>query len=203
MMKNCLIIYAERPVSEHVKEKLAKEIGGEEAAGLYARIVFELLLQLIEAEMENTQIEIWGLSPGDVPFYCEAFPEIRTRLQIGNELGDRLATSFEKSFLAGIENVVIVKAEIPNINRRIITEALEALSEVPVVIGPMSNDDIYLIGMQSPGVPVFQGIIGSDDQLFSNIQSNLTEFEIEYKLLDELKPLDGQDDLINWRNAKT
>ncbi len=201
-MKNCLIVYAERPVSDHVKEKLAIEIGGEEAAGVYARLVFELLLQLIEAGLENTQIEIWGLSPGDVPFYSEAFPEIRTRLQIGNDLGDRLATSFEKSFLAGSGKVVVVKADIPDINKKIIIKAFEDLSEVPVVIGPMNNDDIYLIGMQTPGIPVFHETDGGDDQLLSKIQSNLAEFEVEYRLLDELKPLNSLDDLKNWRNAK-
>ena len=201
-MKNCLIIYAERPVSEHAKEKLANEIGGEEAAGIYARIVFDLLHQMTETELENTQVEIWGLSPGDVPFYSEAFPEFRTRLQIGNDLGDRLAISFEKSFLAGIENVVIVNTEVPNINRRIITEAFKALSEVPVVIGPMSSNDIYLIGMQKPGVPVFQGNNGDDEQLLIKIQNNLTAFEVEYKSLDELKPLNDLNDLKDWRNSQ-
>ena len=157
-MQNYLVVYAERPSAGHVKEALAKEIGEEESYGVYARIVFGLLFELLNSDLDNTQLEIWGLTPGDVPFFYEAFPEVRTRLQIGDDLGDRLATTFEKSFRAQANNVVIVLAEVPNIDTRIIKDAIQKLETVPVVLGPTSNEGIYLLGMQNPGVPIFDGI---------------------------------------------
>jgi len=198
-MENCLVIYAERPSAGHVIAQLAKHVGEEEASGVYARVLFDLIYEVIQADLDETRIEIWGLTPGDVPFFSEAFPEVRTRLQIGIGLEDRLATTFEKTFSGQASNVVIVNAEYPRINLGIIKQAFDALNEASVVLGPTDDNDIYLVGMKNPGIPIFHGVDGSSNA-FLSIIDNLDSINGDYKLLEKMSQLNTYDDIIKWRN---
>ena len=201
-MKKCLIIYSERPSHSHLKELLSKSIGDEEAEGICSRMTFNLLFEMIHANFVDTQLEVWGLSPADVPYFSEAFPEVRSRLQIGGSLSDRLATSFERCFQSGVDAAVIISGNTIGLNRQLIEEAFIRLNSNQLVIGPSFSEGLYLIGMSSPGLPVFTGL-DDDSGLLPKIINNIEVFNIEPKILPQLHTIEMLEDLEYTQRRRT
>ncbi len=46
IVRQHLVIFAKRPLPNHAKTRLGAEIGCEQAAGVYARIVYKLLIEV-------------------------------------------------------------------------------------------------------------------------------------------------------------
>lgn len=103
-----LIVYAKRPLPGCAKTRLGKGIGTENAAGLYARLLYGYLIDLVYARLENTEIELSVASPDDVPFFSSAFPELRVHPQIDGDLGQRMAAFFAQAFDRGAASVCLL-----------------------------------------------------------------------------------------------
>jgi hypothetical protein len=153
-----LIVYAKRPLPGYAKTRLGAAIGATPAAGVYTRLLYTYLLDLLRADLAGTCIELSVASPADVPFFADAFPELVVRPQIKGNLGQRMAASFAQAFAAGAESVVLTGSDVPDLGSRIVHAAFHALETAPVVIGPASDGGYYLIGMRAPGAPLFEGV---------------------------------------------
>ena len=80
--------------------------------------------------------------------------------QRGDDLGERMAHAFEDVFRLGIESVVLVGSDLPDLPSQHIREALAVLRGHPnrIVIGPATDGGYYLIGMNGPHAAIFRGI---------------------------------------------
>ncbi len=52
-MKQHLIVYAKRPLPGYAKTRLGADIGAEQAAGVYARLLYAYLLDLLHAAVPD------------------------------------------------------------------------------------------------------------------------------------------------------
>jgi glycosyltransferase A (GT-A) superfamily protein (DUF2064 family) len=138
MMRH-LIVYAKRPQPGYAKTRLGAAIGMEQAAGVYARLLYAYLLDLVRGGLADTHVEISVASPADVPFFAAAFPELLVRPQVEGDLGQRLAASFAQAFAAGAEVVVVTTSDTPGLDRRLVDAAFRTLGSAPVVIGPAAR----------------------------------------------------------------
>ena len=64
-MKRHLIVYARRPLPDYAKTRLGADIGAEQAAGAYARLLYGYLLDLLSADLADTCIELAVATPAD------------------------------------------------------------------------------------------------------------------------------------------
>ena len=99
-----LIVYAKRPLPGQAKTRLGACIGPEEAAGVYARLLYGYLLDIIahhqgisDRDALVGRLELSVASPDDVGFFSLAFPEFLVRPQIKGDLGQRMAHSFNQA----------------------------------------------------------------------------------------------------------
>jgi len=194
-----LIVVARRPLPGIAKTRLAATVGEEEAAGVYARILYAYLLRLVDADLGPVSVELSVASPDDVPFFAAAFPELKVRAQREGDLGRRLAGSFEDAFAEGAHHVVITASDTPDLDVRLIRAAFDALDRGPAVIGPSADGGYYLLGMRAPGAPLFTGVDWGTSHVLAQTQALARAAGLTMVQLPELIDIDTAADLAAWR----
>lgn len=198
-MTRRLIVYARRPLPGSAKTRLAAAIGEEEAAGVYARILYGYLLRLAKGDLDDISLELSVASAADVPFFSAAFPEFEVRPQREGDLGQRLADSFEASFAAGAQYVVVTASDTPRLDPGLIHAALHALEEVPAVIGPCTDGGYYLLGLRAPGAPLFRGVDWGTRRVLEQTEALARAAGLKMARLPERTDVDTAEDLVVWR----
>ena len=200
-MRRHLIVYAKRPLPGYAKTRLGAAIGAEQAAGVYARLLYAYLLDLLSAPPPDTRIELSVASCADVPFFADAFPELIVRPQAGGDMGQRLAASFAQAFAEGAEAVVLTSSDVPSLDSQAVCAAFEALETVPVVIGPASDGGYYLIGMRAPGAPLFDRVEWSSERVLAQTAALIQAHGLAVTYLPEQDDVDTVGDLEHWRHS--
>lgn len=116
-------------------------------------------------------------------------------VQSGDSFGERMRDAIAWCFSSGVERLVILGADSPQIQPEIIDQAFSLLDDYGIVIGPSPAGGIYLIGItdQFPidGLEkVFEGVE------LSNLANLAHQNEISGYLLPELTDIDIEVDLI-------
>ncbi|MCP4543427.1 MAG: glycosyltransferase [Chloroflexi bacterium] len=199
-MKQHLIVYAKRPFPGYAKTRLGASIGAEQAAGVYARLLYTYLLDLLQADLTDTHIELSAASPTDVLFFADAFPELVVRPQIKGSLGQRMAASFAQAFTAGAEIVVLTGSDIPGLDSQIVRMAFRALETAPVAIGPASDGGYYLIGMRAPNICLFEEIEWSSDRVLTQTETLVKAQGLDIAYLPEQFDIDTAEEFERWRH---
>ena len=199
-MRRHLIVYAKRPLPGYVKTRLGAAIGAEQAAGVYARLLYTYLLDLLRADLTDTQIILSVACPADVPFFAAAFPELAVRPQVGGDLGQRMAASFAQAFAQGADAVVLTGSDVPDLDAHLVQAAFDALETAPVAVGPATDGGYYLIGLRAPGAPLFDGIEWGTDRVLAQTEALIQARGISAVYLPEQFDVDTTDELLRFRN---
>jgi rSAM/selenodomain-associated transferase 1 len=197
-MKRYLIVYAKRPLPGYAKTRLGADIGAEQAAGVYARLLYTYLLDLLNA-VADVHIELSVASPTDVPLFEAAFPELMVHPQIEGDLGQRMAGSFAQAFAAGARAVVLTGSDIPGLNGQIVQAAFRALEREPAVVGPVSDGGYYLIGMRAPGAPLFDDIDWGTERVLEQTEALARARGVKLAYIAEQFDVDTVEDYERWR----
>jgi rSAM/selenodomain-associated transferase 1 len=202
-MEQYLIVYAKQPTPGYAKTRLGATIGSQQAAGVYARLLYAYLLQLLHANLTDTTVELSVASSSDVPYFAAAFPEFTVHPQVEGDLGRRMAASFEQAFAAGADSVVLTGSDIPRLDIQTLRAAFCALKAAPVVVGPASDGGYYLIGMRTPGAPLFEGVSWSSKHTLAQTEALAQAQGIAISYLPEQSDLDTQEDFERWHKSLT
>jgi uncharacterized protein len=204
-MKQHLIIYAKRPLGHYAKTRLGVDIGHEEAAGVYARLLYTLLIDVACARLPDTVLGLSVAAEEDVPYFKSAFPEFTVQAQITGELGTRMASTFAHAFSAGAESVVLTGSDISGLTANLISQAFTALANpsasgmIPGVIGPAADGGYYLIGMRAPGAPLFDGVAWSTVDVLAQTKALAHLHNVALTQLPILADVDVVQDYEAWR----
>ncbi len=198
-MKRKLIVYAKRPLPGIAKTRLGASIGLEEAAGVYARLLYQYLMELLHADFPDTEIELSLASPADVPFFKAAFPEWTVQAQVEGDIGERMAASFAQAFSSGAERVVLTGSDIPSLNPALVEAAFEALEDAPIALGPAADGGYYLIGMRAPGADLFAGVQWSTMQVLAQTTGLAHAQGLEIACVAVCSDLDTVTDYQRWQ----
>jgi rSAM/selenodomain-associated transferase 1 len=196
-----LIVYAKRPLPGYAKTRLGKSIGMENAAGVYARLLYGYLIDLLWANLENTAIELSVASPADVPFFTAAFPELVVHPQIDGDLGQRMAASFARAFARGAESVVLTGSDIPGLDSKLVHTAFHMLETSPTVLGPAADGGYYLIGTRVPNASLFEEIAWSTDCVLAQTKALAYAQGLTVAYLPQLYDMDTISEYKRWRAA--
>jgi rSAM/selenodomain-associated transferase 1 len=196
-----LIVYAKRPLAGYAKTRLGATLGEEQAAGVYARILFAYLLELVAADLPGVELELSLASADDVPFFIQAFPEFDVRAQRGGDLGLRLARSFELAFAAGADAVVLTASDTPELGASVIRAAFQALEHSPVVIGPCQDGGYYLLGLRAPSASLFTGVDWGTERVLQQTEQRASSLGLAVVRLPERIDVDTAQDLARCRTA--
>ncbi len=171
------------------------------------------LVELYEAFLRD-KIDQIAAVPGVVPYlsYTPASAEPRMRdlagervrlvPQRGEDLGERLAGLCE-SLLERHDGVLLVDSDTPNLPSERLVEAVRAICDHDVVLGPAWDGGYYLIGLRRSNRALFEGIPWSTSGVLSRTVDEAHKQGLSIHLLASWYDVDEPDDLARLASDLT
>ncbi|KMM17233.1 hypothetical protein SYNGFB01_05475 [Synechococcus sp. GFB01] len=114
-------------------------------------------------------------------------------------LGLRLQRQVQRAFAAGVQRLVLIGSDLPDLHCRDLEEAFAALEEVPVVLGPAHDGGYWLIGLNHPCPGLFCGVPWGGSTVLASTEALATARNLTWKRLRRQGDLDRPADLERWR----
>ena len=188
MKKEVVLVFQKNAILGKVKTRLASGMGKPRALEIYRH-----LIQLTYSALEVVPASIWTYFSDFIPETINP-PIAKSFLQEGQDLGERMANAFARSFESGMEKVVLIGTDCPTLQSNHLNEAFEALNYSDLVVGPATDGGYYLIGMNRRADYLFEGITWSTSQVLSETLNVASQHGLTTTLLCELDDIDTQED---------
>ena len=180
-------IFARAPVRGRVKTRLARDIGADAALAAYRELLEQTLARLAPGQGAFAP-ELWlDGAPADLP----QPPPMPVHAQPPGDLGQRMAAAFECGVAA------VVGSDIPELTAGYVEDALAALDDADVVLGPAADGGYCLIALRAPRRALFEGIPWSTPGV---LQATLAAArDLRVALRPMLRDIDDGEDFRRWR----
>jgi hypothetical protein len=199
-MREHLILFARSPFSPGVKTRLARGLGGSAARGIYARLLYQTLFRLLEGRQPDVKITLSLADGKGLPFFKEAFPELRVAHQCAGSLGVRMHAALKEAFDDGAEKSVLIGSDLPEMHYPLIRKAFDQIDPTTIVLGPAEDGGFYLIGLPAfPGSEIFDGIPWSTPNVLSRLVENIQQSGYQSSLLATQRDIDHAADWHAWQ----
>ena len=188
MKKEVVLVFQKNEVLGKVKTRLAAGMGEPRALEIYRH-----LIQLTYSALVDVPASIWT-------YFSDFIPEVVTPpieksfVQEGQDLGERMAFAFARSFEVGMDKVVLIGTDCPTLQSQHLNEAFEALTDSDLVLGPATDGGYYLIGMKRRADYLFEGISWSTSQVLTETLNVASQHGLTTTLLQELNDIDTSED---------
>jgi rSAM/selenodomain-associated transferase 2/rSAM/selenodomain-associated transferase 1 len=140
----------------------------------------------------------------DPPGDCERLrtfigPTADVIAQRGTDLGSRLMHVFEDTFRLGVESIVVLGSDLPDLPSEMLENAFSALERHPdpLVLGPAADGGYYLIGMNRLHPELFEGIDWSTPRVLAQTLDTAKRHGLAPVLLGEWRDIDDPASLSN------
>lgn len=192
--RNPAIILTTRiPINASCKTRLSPLLGPDERC----------LLQQAMIEDELEAIRQTGLpclafiTPMEAAGHMKTLmgPEATLFPQTGGGLGQIMLNAFRSAFEAGYKPCILVGSDIPQLEAGDFLEAIEALQESDVVLGPTEDGGYCLIGMNEPCPEAFDVQSYSTGSVLDETIRSLENTGKKVSLVKEHEDIDTPDDL--------
>lgn len=186
-----LMIFARNPELGKVKKRLAKTIGNEQALMIYVKLLEHTHAIADKVFADKAVFYSDRVQEFDILDYYK-FPKF---LQKGNDLGERMERAFGQAFAQQYDKVVIIGSDCIELSSEIIEDALKALDDHNVVIGPAHDGGYYLLGMDRHYPHLFKNKMWSTEDVFLDTLLDIKKLKLSYSLLPTLNDVDEEKDL--------
>jgi rSAM/selenodomain-associated transferase 1 len=188
MNREVVLVFQKNAILGKVKTRLASGMGE-----LRALEIYKHLIQLTYSALEDVPVPVWTYFSDYIPESTHPSVE-KSLVQEGQDLGERMANAFARSFESGMEKVVLIGTDCPTLQSNHLNEAFEALNYSDLVVGPATDGGYYLIGMNRRADYLFEGITWSTSQVLSETLNVASQHGLTTTLLHELDDIDTQED---------
>jgi len=188
MKKEVVLVFQKNAILGKVKTRLASGMGELRALEIYRH-----LIQLTYSALEDVPVPVWTYFSDFIPE--SPYPSVeKCFVQEGQDLGERMANAFARSFELGMDKVVLIGTDCPMLQSQHLNQAFEALTHFDLVVGPATDGGYYLIGMNRRADYLFEGITWSTSQVLSQTLNVASQHGLTTTLLHELDDIDTQED---------
>src|SRR5919199_1685885 len=197
--RECLIIFTRYPEPGKTKTRLIPVLGAEGAATLQRKMTEDKL-----AEVEKLQafyplpVEVHFAGGNEQLMQDWLGSSIIYRRQSEGDIGCRMASAFQACFQAGMNSVVLIGTDCPDLNAKLIAQAFQELDQHDLVLGPAQDGGYYLIGLHRLIPELFTGISWSTAEVLKQTQSIAQKIELAVAYLPLLSDIDRPEDLSVW-----
>ncbi|HEU0299435.1 MAG TPA: TIGR04282 family arsenosugar biosynthesis glycosyltransferase [Longimicrobium sp.] len=185
------------PEAGRVKTRLAGAIGAEGALRVYRRLAEHTLAEVRSLAAEGVERRVHYTPAhagaavrewlGDGPVYL---PQAES-----DDLGMRMRDAFVRAFEDGVQRVVIVGSDLPELTAALLRRAFDALDAHPAVLGPARDGGYYLLGLRRMIDGLFSGVPWSTPDVLGATLDRFRAAGVEPVLLEELADVDEVEDL--------
>lgn len=203
MNREMLILFTRFPVAGRAKTRLIPRLGAEGAAQLQREMTEHVMTRvwpLIKRRGVKLEVRFEDGSQADMRRWLgRAFTFVA---QSQGDLGERMLRATNQAFGTGVDAVVVIGADCPELDAALIERAFDTLRSHPVVFGPAQDGGYYLVGLRRPLPALFQGIAWSTGSVLVDSIARARQLGIEPRLLQELSDVDEPADLEVWEKAR-
>lgn len=121
--------------------------------------------------------------------------------QSEGDIGCRMGSAFQASFEAGMNHVVLIGTDCPDLNAQLLAQAFQSLEQHDLVLGPAEDGGYYLIGLRRLIPELFIGISWSTAEVLQQTQSIARNIGLAVAYLPLLSDIDRPEDLWVWKQA--
>jgi len=186
-------IFVKQPVAGAVKTRLAREIGDERAAELYA-----VFLNATVAQHRHTaERRVLCFAPREAEAFFQSLSQGDYELwpQPEADLGERMRAFFAEHLRREDDRVVVIGSDSPTLPLEFVEQAFHLLGERECVIGPATDGGYYLLGLRGRLLPLFQEMSWSNDRVLEQTIDRLETAGCVPALLPVWYDVDTADDL--------
>jgi rSAM/selenodomain-associated transferase 1 len=181
-----------------VKTRLGAGVGNDAAAAFH-RICVELLAERF-ATLGNRRVLCGAPADRVADFQTLAGEAWVVETQSEGDLGERMHAYFEDAFSAGMERVILIGSDSPNLPVSFIEQAFDALKSHDAVLGPSEDGGYYLVGARNQVPPIFRGVTWSSGEVWKQSVSLFEKNNFKWHQLPHWYDIDNVDDLIRLQN---
>lgn len=194
-----LLLFTRYPEAGQCKTRLIPALGAEGAAQLHRRLTERMVgeaMAVQDAGLGTLNVHHHGATTKKMVAWLGSLPYVA---QVEGDLGRRMAVAFSQSFAIGSPKALLFGSDIPNLDAALLIQALRALEEASVVIGPSDDGGYYLIGLKASAAHhlalLFTDIAWSTEAVLASTLDRLRRHGIPFTLLPQLSDIDTPDDL--------
>ncbi|MFM8525723.1 MAG: TIGR04282 family arsenosugar biosynthesis glycosyltransferase [Vulcanococcus sp.] len=200
-----LVVLARWPASGRCKGRLAATIGAEPASRLQARLtVHTLSVAVAAAEQSGARLVLALAGAGSRA--CVRWLEQRRlpgavmlRRQGEGSLGLRMQRQLIQAHREGAEAVVLIGADLPDLEAAELVQAFQWLEHQPLVLGPAVDGGYWLIGQRAPfSAQLMAGIPWGTERVLAVTLRQAEASGLTAQLLSLRSDLDRREDLAPW-----
>jgi rSAM/selenodomain-associated transferase 2/rSAM/selenodomain-associated transferase 1 len=196
-----LQIFAREPVPGEVKTRLARSIGDEAAAQVYAELAARCLAAAALARNQGTfgRVELWCTRLADAAC-CAAWAHhygFELHEQSSGDLGARMQMA-SASALARGERIVLVGTDCPELDAAALAGIATALDGADAALIPAQDGGYVAIGLARP-LDVFAAVPWSTPEVAAVTRARLAAAGARWRELPALRDIDDEADLAWWR----
>ncbi len=192
MPQPALIVMVKNPIAGRTKTRLAQDVGDAMALHMYG-----ILLRYTRDQALGLQDATCYLYYSDHVATDDDWPANRfvKLLQVGQDLGQRMAGAFEHAFAHGHDRVLIIGSDCPGVTTELLEEAFASLTDHDVVVGPANDGGYYLLGMRRPQPFLFTDMPWSTSEV---LEETLARTQVQGLSTYQLPYLSDVDHLEDW-----
>jgi len=189
-----LILFTRFPRPGRTKTRLVPALGALGAAGLQREMTARTAAQARRAAKARRAGLLVRFQDGTSLEMARFLgPDLDYRPQSGAGLGERMERALAEAFGQGCRRAILFGTDIPGLKAGIMEQALEALADHDLVLGPARDGGYYLVGLTRPRPGLFKGVDWSTPRV---LEQTLARAEgLKVKLLERLSDVDRSGDL--------
>lgn len=183
-----LVIMCKAPVAGCVKTRLMPEYSPRQAAGIHQAMA----ATVIHRAMRLFDDVVIAADQPEHPFFSHF--DCPVRPQGEGDLGERMARQMLAAFHDDVESVLLLGTDSPHMPDERLRLAVEKLSMVDVVLGPVEDGGYDLIAMKQPW-PLFKAIQWSTSRVLRQSLDQIRKLGLSVSLLESGFDVDRAVDL--------
>jgi len=189
MPKNLLLVFTRNPELGKVKTRLAKTVGNATALKIYIFLLKrtrDIAVKIAADKAVYYSVKIRENDIWDASIF-------QKHQQVGEDLGIRMLHAFKNGFKAGYKKVIIIGSDLYDLTSETIENAIIALENNEIVIGPAEDGGYYLLGMNSLEEKIFKNKDWGTETVRKDTLEDLKDKKVF--LLGELNDVDVFEDI--------
>lgn len=153
----CLIIFTRYPQAGTTKTRLIPAIGAEKAAEI-GRLLTEYTVRAMRKSPPSLTVGVHFAGGNQVLMAQWLGADLVYKEQGDGDLGARMKSAFENAFAEHMTKVAIIGTDCPSLDFTLVSQAIDALSDYDLVLGPAEDGGYYLIALRSQVPQLFENI---------------------------------------------
>lgn len=195
-MKEKLIVFTRYPEPGKTKSRLISVLGIEGAAKLHRQLAEGAIAQAKKIQnYREIYLEIY-FTGGDQQLMEEWLGnDVFYQNQVEGDLGTKMAAAFQMSFNSGMEKVVIIGTDCPDLKAELMAQAFDELAGHDLVFGPALDGGYYLIGLRKFIPEILMGINWGTAEVLGQSVAIAQGLNLSLAYLTPLGDIDRPEDL--------